>query len=87
MHAGDADREAPVARRVEPMEADKAWGEMMDRARDEPPYYPGRSWVNECQVAAFAAKTDKDREYYLGEIEMISQGAADETRRILKEGW
>ena len=73
---------------LEPMVLDKAWAQEQNRIRDETvPFYPGRSWVTECAWAALNATTDEDREYFIGEIAMISEGAAAEVRTILKEGW
>ncbi len=84
---GDSDKYAPAVRKRTPMQWDKAQAVANDRTRDAPPFYPGRSWVTECEAGAMAATTDEDRKYFIGEIETISQGAADEVRRILKEGW
>ena len=74
-------------RRVTPMALDKAWATEQDRIRDEPPFFPGRTHVTECTIAAMNADTDEDRDYYIGEIAMISQAAADEVRTVLTEGW
>ena len=75
-------------KRLRPMEWDTAQAAENDRVRDEAvPYYPGRSWVTECMWAAFNAESDEDREYFVGEVAMISESAASEVREILAKGW
>ena len=88
MRLGDSDR-MNEPEPLDPMAWDKAQAAENDRVRDhgEAVPYAGSSWVTECAMAAINAMTDEDREYYIGEVAMISEGAADEVRVILKEGW
>jgi len=87
MELGNSDR-MNEPQPLDPMTWDKAQAAENDRVCDEAvPYYAGRSWVTECMWAAFNAETDEDREYFIGEVAMISEGAASEVREILAKGW
>ena len=88
MKLGDSDK-MNDPQPLDPMVWDKARAEENDRARDhgDDVFVPGSSWATECAWAAINALSVEDREYYISEVAMISEGAADEVRVILKEGW
>ena len=88
MKLGDSDR-MNTPEPLDPMAWDKAQAVENDRYRDhgDAVPYAGSSWVHECAMAAINALSVEDREYYISEVAMISEGAADEVRVILKEGW
>jgi len=88
MRLGDSDR-MNTPEPLDPMEWDKAQALENDRHRDhgELVPYPGSAWVTECSWAALDTDDEEERAYFIGEIAMISEGEADEVRRILREGW